>query len=103
MCRKIRTCERLVDANTSYFVCCLKCYDKYYYNHTHQPSKFYIPNYGYLIDYLCNSNDERAADIILYTLFIFYFISSLSKMVLRFYLINYYSINSIIINEHASN
>jgi hypothetical protein len=68
MCRKIKTCERLMDANTSYCVCCAKCYDKYYYAHTHKKSRSHRQKYNDMIKYLCNVDDERVVDIILYTI-----------------------------------
>ena len=68
MYRKIRTCERLMDANTSYCVCCNKCYDKYFYIHTHKQSKKHRRNYADMIKYLCDTEDDRVPDIILYTI-----------------------------------
>ena len=68
ICRKIRTCNRLMDDKTSYCVCCRKCYDKYYYHHTHKQSRSHRRNYTDLIKYLCDTEDDRVPDIILYTI-----------------------------------
>jgi hypothetical protein len=66
MCGQIRKCNRMMDDKTTYCVCCRKCYDKYYFKHTHRQSRKHNRNHVDLIKYLCNSGDDRAVDIMLY-------------------------------------
>ena len=66
ICRKISACNRMMEDDTKYCVCCNKCYDKYFYMHTHKQSKKHRRNHNELIKYLCNVDDERVPDVILY-------------------------------------
>jgi hypothetical protein len=66
ICRKIRSCDRLMDNKTKFCVCCSKCYDIYYFKNTHKQSIKHLRNYNRLIKFLCSSGDDRVPDIILY-------------------------------------
>jgi hypothetical protein len=64
---RIRTCDRLMDyKTTTYCVCCENFYDNYYFKHTHKQTRIHTRNHTDLINDLCNIDDERVVDIILY-------------------------------------
>jgi hypothetical protein len=66
ICGTLRKCDRWIDDKTTYCVCCEKWYDKYYYHHTHKQTRVHTRNHVDLIKYLCNTGDDRVADVILY-------------------------------------
>ena len=68
--RQIGSCNRMLDDNTKYCVCCNRCLGKYYYDNTHKNSQKHHMNRINLINYLCkhmsDTNDNRVVDILLY-------------------------------------